>query len=76
MSKSILTAAQKKDLIWQNAKRFLVSFQEHPEYNKGRRKENWIKSIYVIFDVIKFEGELITNKSLIERKKYLERETN
>lgn len=40
-------------------------------FNEGRKKENWNKCEFVIFDVLKFEGEKIINKPLIERKNRL-----
>ena len=40
-------------------------------FNVGRRKENWDKCRFYVFDVIKFEGKNLTDKPLKERKEHL-----
>lgn len=42
-------------------------------FNEGRRKENWNKCVYVVWDILQFEGTKITDKPLKERKEYLKK---
>lgn len=52
---------------------FLNGNKYRTEFNLGRRKVNWGKCIFVAFDVLKFDGELLINKPLEERSKFLEK---
>ena len=64
---------ENKDTILDGEVCYITDEHKGGSFNDGRKKENWEKCIYVVFDVIKFEGELIKNKPLSERKKYLEK---
>jgi ATP-dependent DNA ligase len=43
------------------------------DFELVQKKEYWPKAVYVIFDCLKFEGELVAKKPLAERLKYLDK---
>jgi ATP-dependent DNA ligase len=43
------------------------------DFGLSQKKEHWPKAVYVVFDVLKFEGELIAKKPLNERLEYLKK---
>jgi len=50
---------------------FLTDKKKGGDFNTGRRKENWGKCVYIVFDVLVFETEKLLNKPLKDRREYL-----
>jgi len=43
------------------------------DFDMVRTKEHYNKAVYVIFDILKFNGKKLLNKPLIERREYLKK---
>lgn len=50
----------------------IVVFDEDvSNFNHGQKKENWIKAVYMVFDILSKNGENLRNKPVEERYKIL-----